>query len=78
MQEHVTMATGTTGRPHDLSGDELALVLDAACAALFQIDVATGEVHWSGSLAALTGGAVGRRGGNGRMHRGAVLGVHAG
>jgi PAS domain S-box-containing protein len=52
----MAMATGTTGRPHDLSGDELALVLDAACAALFQIDVATGEVHWSGSLAALTGG----------------------
>src|SRR3954471_9664038 len=52
----MAMATDTTGRPHDLSGDELALVLDAACAALFHIDVATGEVGWSGSVVALTGG----------------------
>jgi GAF domain-containing protein len=49
------MSTGTTGAPHDLSGDELALVLDAACAVVFHLDVASGEVRWSGSLAALTG-----------------------
>jgi GAF domain-containing protein len=49
------MSTGTTGAPHDLGGDELALVLDAACAVLFHLDVASGEVRWAGSLAALTG-----------------------
>jgi PAS domain S-box-containing protein len=53
-----TMLTDATGRPHDLSGDELALVLDAACAVLFHLEVATGEVRWSGSLAALTGAGV--------------------
>ena len=37
------------------TGDELALVLDAACAVLFHLDLATGAVRWSGSLAALTG-----------------------
>ncbi len=49
------MSTDTTGAAHDLSGDELALVLDAACAVVFHIDVAGGEVRWSGSAAALTG-----------------------
>jgi PAS domain S-box-containing protein len=38
-----------------LSGDELALVLDAARAGTFRMDVATGELRWSDSLAALTG-----------------------
>src|SRR5436190_6654235 len=49
------MSTDTTGAAHDLSGDELALVLDAACAVVFHLDVASGEVRWSGSAAALTG-----------------------
>ena len=49
------MSTRTSGAPHDLSGDELALVLDAACAVLFHLDVASGEVRWAGSPAALTG-----------------------
>ena len=49
------MLTDATGRPHDLSGDELALVLDAACAVVFHLELATGEVRWSGSLAPLTG-----------------------
>ena len=49
------MSTDTTGAAHDLSGDELALVLDAACAVVFHLDVASGDVRWSGSLAALTG-----------------------
>ena len=49
------MSTGTTGAPHDLSGDELALVLEAACAVVFHLDLASGEVHWAGSPAALTG-----------------------
>ena len=49
------MSTDTTGAAHDLSGDELALVLDAACAVVFHLDVASGEVRWSGPLAALTG-----------------------
>jgi PAS domain S-box-containing protein len=38
-----------------LSGDELALVLDAARAGTFRMDVATGQLRWSDSLAALTG-----------------------
>jgi PAS domain S-box-containing protein len=38
-----------------LSGDELALVLDAARAGTFRMDVATGELRWSPSLGALTG-----------------------
>jgi len=38
-----------------MSGDELALVLDAARAGTFRMDVATGELRWSDSLAALTG-----------------------
>jgi two-component system, LuxR family, sensor kinase FixL len=46
----------TTREADGLSGDELALVLDAACAAVFHLDVATGAVRWSGSLAALSGG----------------------
>jgi PAS domain S-box-containing protein len=50
-----TMLTDATDRPHDLSGDELALVLDAACAVLFHLEVATGEVRWSGSLASVIG-----------------------
>ena len=49
------MSTDTTGAAHDLRGDELALVLDAACAVVFHLDVASGEVRWSGSAAALTG-----------------------
>jgi PAS domain S-box-containing protein len=49
------MPTPTTGAAHDLSGDELALVLDAARAVVFHLDVASAEVRWSGSLAALTG-----------------------
>jgi PAS domain S-box-containing protein len=49
------MLTDTTGEAPDLSGDELALVLDAACAAVFQLDVATGAVRWLGPMAALTG-----------------------
>src|SRR3954451_16030696 len=49
------MSTGTTGAPHDLSGDELALVLEAACAVVFHLDLVSGEVHWVGSPAALTG-----------------------
>jgi PAS domain S-box-containing protein len=49
------MLTGTTGRAQDLSEHELELVLDAACAALFHLDMATGEVRWSGSLASVTG-----------------------
>ena len=48
------MSTDTTGAAHDLSGDELALVLDAACAVVFHLDVASEEVRWSGSAAALT------------------------
>ena len=46
------MSTDTTGAAHDLSGDELALVLDAACAVVFHLDVASGEVRWSGSAVA--------------------------
>jgi PAS domain S-box-containing protein len=38
-----------------LSGDELALLLDAARAGTFRMDVDTGELRWSDSLAALTG-----------------------
>jgi GAF domain-containing protein len=49
------MPTPKTGAAHDLSGDELALVLDAACAVVFHLDVASAEVRWSGPLAALTG-----------------------
>jgi PAS domain S-box-containing protein len=49
------MLTGRTGAPHDLSADELALVLDAACAVVFHLDIASGEVRWAGSLADLTG-----------------------
>ena len=49
------MSTDTTGAAHDLSGDELALVLDAACAVVFHLDVASGDVRWSGPVAALTG-----------------------
>jgi PAS domain S-box-containing protein len=49
------MSSPTTGAAHDLSGDELALVLDAACAVVFHLDVASAEVRWSGPLAALTG-----------------------
>jgi len=49
------MATDITGAARDLSGHELALVLDAACAVVFHLDVATGEVSWSGPVAALTG-----------------------
>ena len=30
-------------------------MLEAACAVLFHLDLATGAVRWSGSLAALTG-----------------------
>ena len=48
------MSTDTTGAAHDLSGDELALVLDAACAVVFHLDVASGDVRWSGPVAALT------------------------
>ena len=55
MQVADTMATHTTGAAHDLSGDELALVLDAACAVVFHLDVASGDVRWSGPVAALTG-----------------------
>jgi PAS domain S-box-containing protein len=51
------MATDITGAAHDLSGDELALVLDAAGAVVFHLDVAGGEVGWSGPVAALTGAA---------------------
>lgn len=58
-QRTETTLTSTTRDAHDLGGDELALVLDAAGAALFHLDVATGEVRWSGSLAALTGGGGG-------------------
>ena len=42
------MSTDTTGAAHDLSGDELALVLDAACAVVLHLDVASGDVRWSG------------------------------
>jgi PAS domain S-box-containing protein len=49
------MSTETTGAAHDLSGEELALVLDAACAVVLRLDVASGDVHWSGPVAALTG-----------------------
>ncbi|HEX6743265.1 MAG TPA: SpoIIE family protein phosphatase [Solirubrobacteraceae bacterium] len=49
------MSTDTSGAAHDLSGDELALVLDAACAVVFHLDVASGDVRWSGPVAALTG-----------------------
>jgi PAS domain S-box-containing protein len=49
------MSIPTTGAAHDLSGDQLALVLDAACAVVFHLDVASEEVRWSGSLGALTG-----------------------
>ena len=49
------MATDITGAAHGLSGDELALVLDAACAVVFHLDVASGEVDWSGPVAALSG-----------------------
>ncbi len=49
------MSTETSGTAHDLSGDELALVLDAACAVVFHLDVAGGNVRWSGSVAALIG-----------------------
>ena len=57
--EEKTALTSTTRDEHDLGGDELALVLDAAGAALFHLDVATGAVRWSGSLAALNGGGAG-------------------
>ncbi|HEX6697769.1 MAG TPA: SpoIIE family protein phosphatase [Solirubrobacteraceae bacterium] len=49
------MATDITGAARDLSGDELGLVLDAACAVVFHLEVATGEVSWSGPVAALIG-----------------------
>ena len=49
------MSTDITGAAHDLSGEELALVLDAACAVVLHLDVASGDVHWSGPVAALTG-----------------------
>jgi serine phosphatase RsbU (regulator of sigma subunit) len=49
------MSTETTGAAHDLSGEDLALVLDAACAVVLRLDVASGDVHWSGPVAALTG-----------------------
>jgi len=49
------MSTDTSGAAHDVSGDELALVLDAACAVVFHLDVASGDVRWSGPVAALTG-----------------------
>jgi PAS domain S-box-containing protein len=49
------MSTDTTGAAHDLSGEELALVLDAACAVVLHLDVASGDVRWSGPVAALTG-----------------------
>ena len=49
------MSTETSGAAHDLSGDELALVLDAACAVVFHLDVNSGDVRWSGPVAALTG-----------------------
>jgi PAS domain S-box-containing protein len=55
-QRMETTLTSTTRDAQHLAADELALVLDAACAALFQLDVTTGEVRWSGSLPALTGG----------------------
>ncbi|HEX6618280.1 MAG TPA: PAS domain-containing protein, partial [Solirubrobacteraceae bacterium] len=49
------MSTDTTGAVHDLSGEELALVLDVACAVVLHLDVASGHVRWSGPVAALTG-----------------------
>jgi PAS domain S-box-containing protein len=49
------MSTQTSGAAHDLSGDELALVLDAACAVVFHLDAASGDMRWSGAVAALTG-----------------------
>ncbi|MGZ6673870.1 MAG: PAS domain-containing protein, partial [Solirubrobacteraceae bacterium] len=49
------MSIDTTGAVHDLSGEELALVLDAACAVVLHLDVASGDVRWSGPVAALTG-----------------------
>src|SRR4051812_21085046 len=49
------MSTETSGAAHDLSGDELALVLDAACAVVFHLDAASGDMRWSGAVAALTG-----------------------
>ena len=51
------MATDTTGAAHDLSGDELALVLDAACAVVFHLDVASGD----GALVGVGGSAHRRR-----------------
>jgi PAS domain S-box-containing protein len=49
------MSTDTSGAAHDLSGEELALVLDAGGAVVFHLDVASGDVRWSGPVAALTG-----------------------
>ncbi len=51
------MPTETSGAAHDLSGDELALALEAACAVVFHLDVGSGDVRWSGPVAALTGAA---------------------
>ncbi|MEA2257138.1 MAG: hypothetical protein QOG35_3183, partial [Solirubrobacteraceae bacterium] len=45
----------TVPRADDLSGDELALVLEAASAGTFRLDPDTGELRWSPSLAALSG-----------------------
>src|SRR5437764_9827093 len=49
------MSTETSRAAHDLSGDELALVLDAACAVVFHLDVVGGDLRWSGPVASLTG-----------------------
>jgi PAS domain S-box-containing protein len=45
----------TMRREDDLSGDELALVLDGARAGTFRLDPDSGELRWSPSLAALSG-----------------------
>src|SRR3954468_22454540 len=50
------MSTETSGAAHDLSGDELALVLDAACAVVFHLHLAGGSMRWPGAVAALPGG----------------------
>ena len=55
MQVSEQMSIDTPGAVHDLSGEELALVLDAACAVVLHLDVASGDVRWSGPVAALTG-----------------------